>query len=204
MRYSPLTEVSEVRNGVSYSYVLQDSPYLAASENLQEALFSEAGIGVEGPRYLINAEALPPETKVIPSKDVSQSARDLAVADPTRSSQVEKYLANQPLEQEALIKGSVPGEAITPVFEARVSLQATVEASAGMRILYRAAEVSARLAKIAGQAATVYGAHTLALRNAREFGGSPNVYVGTFLGGVLLAASMTQWPRRQCTLRLHR
>jgi hypothetical protein len=157
---------------------------------LEAACFAEGGIGIEGELYLINQEALAAQTQVISNAEVVKDVTDYAKSESSAAYQAKLYVANQAKEQETLIKGSVPPEAITPVSEARVALQAEIEVvpSAGKRFLYGAAEVGVGLAKFAGQALTVYGAHNMAARNADEFGGSFGVYAGTFTWGVLAGA----------------
>ncbi len=162
------TLVSESSEGVNYSYVVQDSPYLATSANLEQACLAEGGIGFEGELYLINQEALPAETQVISSAEVIESVREYASTEPSAAHQAERYIANQAREQETLIRGPVPPEAITPVRDARTTLQAEVEVgpSATSRFLYGAAETGVSVLRVAGQALTVVGAAEEAGRSA--------------------------------------
>jgi RHS repeat-associated protein len=159
--------VSETTEGVNYSYVVQDSPYLATSANVEQACFAEGGIGFEGELYLINQEALPVQTQVISNAEVIQSVRDYASAEPSAAHQAELYIANQAQEQETLIRGSVPPDAITPVRDARVTLQAEVEVapSATSRFLSSAAETGVGALRVAGQVLTVVGAAEEAQRS---------------------------------------
>jgi RHS repeat-associated protein len=128
--------VTDTQDGLTYKYVMQDSPYLATSANIEQACLAPEGLGFSGDQYLINVDALPKSTEVITNAQVIKSVQDYPATNPGSESRVATYIKNQAVEQETLLKGNVPPEALTPVEDARVTLQGEITTPAsGMSML---------------------------------------------------------------------
>jgi RHS repeat-associated protein len=118
--------VEETRDGVQYRYILQDSPYIATTRNVEQACLSPQGLGYNGPQYLIDADKLPSGTALIDNPDLIENVRQHALENPSQQHRAGTWNKLQPVEQEAVIRGYTPTEALTPVSDARVTLQGQI------------------------------------------------------------------------------
>jgi hypothetical protein len=161
-----LTElVTETHEGQLYRYEMQNSPYLAASENVDAAAFGTSSF--KGMKVLINRDALPPGTKVIGNSRMVREVSKHAAAHPELARRAQDYIRNQPIEQEALIKGAVPPEAVMPLSDAVTTVRAEMEAPASLasKALSGAANMGHGALRLVGRLVLVVGGFNMAMRN---------------------------------------
>jgi hypothetical protein len=161
---------------------------MAASTNIERAAFGEYAFS--GPQYLIDADALPPTTSVISNPEVIQSVQDMAKMNPSYSYRAETYVANQPVEQEVLVRGPAPPDAITPLEDARVTLTGEVEVPPSFGALASVAGVGA-LNVVGGglMLATVNKTDPQPIQALQAASGTTGVIGGAYMiGGAAIAS----------------
>ncbi|SFU01179.1 RHS repeat-associated core domain-containing protein [Geodermatophilus amargosae] len=170
--------VVETLDGVEYRYTMPDGPYYSMTTDVEGAAFG-TGAGkpaFSGTPYLVDLAGFP-EGSIIRTSEVIEDVR--RIVPPERA---DKFVGNQPFEQEILADMQSPVGAVTPLEDARVTLEGEIVSppSRTSRLISGAVNVGATAVKWAGRILTVYGAYEMATRNAESVSG-PGVFAGTFV-----------------------